>query len=317
MDTSQSATPSRYTAMAPRTHSGTADIYSGVGMRARRKLITATGWCISSLFIVAACGSESQSAADITSGSNISPGSGSTGTDQTGAPDATVSSPVTTAVTTTTTLPRPGTPSSPVEPVVPIDGRAALIRRVDTTDRVVFLTIDDGIVKDPLAMDFLVENQWPATLFLVAGELKKDPAYFARIFEAGGMINSHTLTHPSLKGMSLAEQTRQICGMADLIRYGFGQVGHLMRPPYGSYDENTRRATAACGLNAVVMWNSSLWEGNIDVMHRPSLQPGDIFLTHFRRDLLSNLMTLKARIEAEGFTIGRLEDYLPVAPDQR
>jgi hypothetical protein len=31
---------------------------------------------------------------------------------------------------------------------------AAKITKVDTTDRVVFLTIDDGIVKDPAAMQF-------------------------------------------------------------------------------------------------------------------------------------------------------------------
>ena len=226
-------------------------------------------------------------------------------------PSSTTSSVATTSTTTSTTLP-PGSPTSAVEPVLPIDGRAALIRRVATEDKVVFLTIDDGIYKDPQAMDFLIDNKWPATLFLVAGELKKDPDYFARIFQVGGTISSHTLTHPSLKGLSLDEQTRQICGMADLIRYGLGQVGHLMRPPYGSYDDTTRRATASCGLNAVVLWNSSLWEGNIDLAGRSALQPGDIFLTHFRRDLYSNLMALKARMEAEGFTIGRLEDYLPL-----
>jgi peptidoglycan/xylan/chitin deacetylase (PgdA/CDA1 family) len=205
-----------------------------------------------------------------------------------------------------------GSPSSPVEPVIPIDGRAARIRQIATEDKVVFLTIDDGIYKDPQAMDFLIENRWPATLFLVAGELKKDPEYFARIFEVGGTISSHTLSHPDLKGLSIEEQTRQICGMAEFIRYGLGQVGHLMRPPYGSYDDTTRRATASCGLNAVVLWNSSLWEGNIDLAGRSSLQPGDIFLTHFRRDLYSNLVALKKRIEAEGFTIGRLEEYLPL-----
>lgn len=277
-------------------------------MAARRTLTIS--WSLAALVIAGACSSRGSSEAG-----NSPTGATPTTATQPGATERTATTIATTTTTTTsTTLPRYGAPTSPVEPIVPVDGRAALIRKVETEDKVVFLTIDDGIVKDPLAMDFLIENKWPATLFLVAGELKEDPAYFERIFEVGGTISSHTLTHPSLKGMSLAEQTRQICGMTELIRYGLGRVGHLMRPPYGSYDENTRRAAASCGLNAVVLWNSSLWEGNIDVMHRPTLQPGDIFLTHFRRDLLSNLMTLKARIEAEGFTIGRLEDYLPLAP---
>lgn len=59
-------------------------------------------------------------------------------------------------------------------------------------------------------------------------------------------------------------------------------------------------------------WNSELWEGNVDILRRPGLQPGDIFLTHFRRDLLDNLISLKAALDAQGFTVGRLEDYLPL-----
>ena len=90
-----------------------------------------------------------------------------------------------------------------------------------------------------------------------------------------------------------------------------GYAGHLMRPPYGSSDENTRRAAASCGINAVVNWNSELWEGHVDILQRPGLQPGDIFLTHFRSDLLDNLIAFKAALDQQGFTIGRLEDYLP------
>lgn len=206
-----------------------------------------------------------------------------------------------------------GIPTYSVPPVVPMDGKAALIRKVDTTDRVVFLTIDDGIVKDQKAMDFIVENRWPVTLFLVSGELNENPEFFARVLEVGGTISSHTLTHPSLKGMSVDAQEREICGMVDVIRDRVGVVGHFVRPPYGSHDENTRRAAAACGLNAVVLWNSSLWEGNIDIMHRPGLEPGDIFLTHFRTDLYDNLLTLNYHLYKDGFRLGRLQDYLPMS----
>lgn len=223
----------------------------------------------------------------------------------------TTSTTTSTTSTTTTTLPM-GTPTYSVPPVLPVDGKAALIRKVDTTDRVVFLTIDDGIVKDQRAMDFIVQNRWPVTLFLVSGELKENPQFFAQVLEFGGTISSHTLSHPSLKGMSVDAQEHEICGMTDVIREQVGTAGHFMRPPYGSHDENTRRAAAACGLNAVVLWNSSLWEGHIDIMHRPGLEPGDIFLTHFRSDLYDNLQTLAFQMYADGFTLGRLQDYLPM-----
>lgn len=183
--------------------------------------------------------------------------------------------------------------------------------KVDTTDKVVFLTIDDGIVKDPRAMDFLVEHQWPATLFLNAGEFKEDPLYFARILTVGGNISSHTLNHPELSGRDFEQQRRQICGMKGTIEKILGSAGHLFRPPYGSWDDTTLQAAASCGINVVVTWNSELWEGNVDLAHRPALQPGDVFLTHFRRDLYDNLVALDARLTAEGFQVGNLEDYLP------
>lgn len=190
---------------------------------------------------------------------------------------------------------------------------AVVVKHVETTDKVVFLTIDDGQVRDPETMQFLVDHKWPATLFLVSGEFRADPAYFGRIFEVGGTISSHTLTHPALKGMGLEAQRKQICGMKSIIASEFGGVsGHLFRPPFGSWDGNTRLAAASCGINAVVVWNSELWEGHVDLAHRPALQPGDIFLTHFRHDLLDNLKALEAAITEQGFTIGRLEDYLPL-----
>ena len=249
------------------------------------------------------------SACSSDSGANDSTIVSTTVTPTTSAPVTTTTS-TTTSTTTTTTLPA-GFPTASIAPIVPIDGMAAKITRVETTDRVVFLTIDDGIVKDPAAMKFLVDNKMPATLFLVSGEFRKDPAYFAQILTVGGTISSHTMSHPALKGLSLQRQTSEICNMKNAIAEELGDAGHLMRPPYGSSDENTRRASASCGINVVVNWNSELWEGNVDILQRPGLQPGDIFLTHFRTDLLDNLIAFKAALDQQGFTVGRLEEYLP------
>lgn len=189
----------------------------------------------------------------------------------------------------------------------------AKISRVDTTDRVVFLTIDDGLYRDPRIPQFLIDNEMPASLFLVRGPLLEDPDYFGQFFASGSTINSHTLNHPALSGVAFERQRTEICGMVDLIAATYGSSGRLFRPPYGSSDQNTRRAAAECGLAAVINWNSELWEGNVDLARRPHLQPGDIFLTHFRRDLYDNLVALAARVKAEGFTVALLDRYL-VAP---
>jgi len=226
----------------------------------------------------------------------------------------------TTTTTTTTTLPawqnypsiEPVPLSEPGQPVT-------RVARVDTTDRVVFLTIDDGIHRDPRIPQFLAEHRMPASLFLVRGPMLEDPEYFRAFLASGSTINSHTLNHPELPDLSYERQRAEICGMHELIRSTYGFSGALFRPPYGSWNDDTKRAAASCGLAAVVTWNSELWEGVVDLARRPNLQPGDIFLTHFRPDLYDNLVSFAARVEAEGFTVALLDRYLvpPVSGESR
>ncbi len=191
--------------------------------------------------------------------------------------------------------------------------------RVDTSDRVVFLTIDDGIHRDPRVPQFLADHHMPASLFLVRGPMLDDPEYFRSFLASGSTINSHTLNHPDLTELGYERQRSEICGMADLIRTTYGSAGYLFRPPYGSSNADTRRAAASCGLAAVVTWNSELWEGNVDLARRPELQPGDIFLTHFRPDLMENLEAFFWRVASEGFTVALLDRYLvpPVSDESR
>jgi peptidoglycan/xylan/chitin deacetylase (PgdA/CDA1 family) len=44
---------------------------------------------------------------------------------------------------------------------------APVIYRVATTQPVVFLTIDDGWVRDPQVINFIRDHQLPATVFLL------------------------------------------------------------------------------------------------------------------------------------------------------
>ena len=57
--------------------------------------------------------------------------------------------------TTTTTIAWKNYPTAPVEPIGPKNGSAPTRNHVETTDPVVFLTIDDGRVRDQRVFDFL------------------------------------------------------------------------------------------------------------------------------------------------------------------
>jgi peptidoglycan/xylan/chitin deacetylase (PgdA/CDA1 family) len=124
--------------------------------------------------------------------------------------------------------------------------------KVPTTKPVVFLTIDDGWVPSQPALRLVRKRHVPVTAFLIDRAWRRDPAYFRALRAAGASLEDHTLTHPPLSDLQLAAQRRQICGAATAAATGLGVRPTLLRPPYGLYDRDPRRAAAACHLTAVV-----------------------------------------------------------------
>jgi peptidoglycan/xylan/chitin deacetylase (PgdA/CDA1 family) len=214
------------------------------------------------------------------------------------------------STTTPTTLPPPPLPKGPSSPIVPVNGLAPVINRIETTDPVIFLTIDDGMVRDPRVPAFLIENNIPATLFLNEGPVRSDPAYFARVASAGGSINSHTRSHPDLRKVSADTQRREICGMFGVITEMGLARGHLFRSPYGVQNATTQRVAADCGAMAILRWSVALNDGMVQFQQGQKFQPGDIILSHFRDDLYDNLVELVRKAKEDGVVIAPLEAYI-------
>jgi peptidoglycan/xylan/chitin deacetylase (PgdA/CDA1 family) len=216
--------------------------------------------------------------------------------------------------TTTTTV---GTsmavaPSPASAPGLPATepGTVPVLTRIDTTDPVVFITIDDGIVRSAATADALHRLGVPVTLFLVDDPVRVGRSYVSSLPDA--TVESHTSTHPDLRTLSEGRQRAEICGNVETIDDAFGHRATLFRPPYGNFDDGTRRAAAACGMRAIVLWSVVVDGGSISFRTTPRLRPGDIVLLHFTDDLPSDLQVLAERIEAAGLTVGSLEDYLRV-----
>ncbi|MSO38358.1 MAG: polysaccharide deacetylase family protein [Acidimicrobiia bacterium] len=232
-----------------------------------------------------------------------------TGTSVQSIADSTTStSPPTTTTTTTTTLPL--VQPSPDSPLIGTDGSAPVVSRVPTADRVIFLTIDDGLIRDPEVVAILKREQIPVALFINPGPATDGQAYFRELVDSGlATVDAHTTDHASLRGRSFSEQQARVCSTTDLFTEMFGRRPTLFRPPFGEWDETTRKAAASCGLRAVVMWKGATNDGRIDLQDG-SLTPGDIILMHFRLDLAGNLELMIAKARAEGFRFGRLIDYI-------
>jgi len=220
----------------------------------------------------------------------------------------TLPTPTTVPPTTTTTA---AWPKGPVL-TLPAAGAVPVISTIATADPVVFLTIDDGIARDPRVPELLAQFKVPATLFLNQGPFLADPDYFLRVTASGGSINSHTRSHTKLTRLSAASQRNEICGMRDTLGQHMLVAGHLFRAPYGLSNGATQTAAGSCGINAVLFWHAVLDDGRIDYQHGNQLQPGDIVLAHFTADLYDNIRALLWQCAIQGLTIAPIEDYLPL-----
>ena len=202
----------------------------------------------------------------------------------------------------------------PIQPLVirPSD-EAPVIFRIPTNEPVVFVGIDDGWVQTPEELDWLTRHHLPLTLFLTSDGIKNNYSFFKKLQSVGMTIQNHTVSHPHLPSLNFDRQKAEICGASDAYQSVFGRRPTLFRPPYGEYNDDTRRAAAACGVKALVLWHVVIGTGG-DVQFQTGnnhLQPGDIVLMHFRHEFLADVQAFAQEVEHNHLQIGRLEDWIP------
>ncbi|SOB85936.1 Peptidoglycan/xylan/chitin deacetylase, PgdA/CDA1 family [Streptomyces sp. 1331.2] len=216
-------------------------------------------------------------------------------------------------------LPRPATRAqlTPVQGVKLAEGRPPVVYRVPTDDKVVFLTVDDGAEKDPEFSRMAEELGVPFSAFVSDYLVRENYGYFRDMHAQGVEINNHTINHRNLKVLDYETQRQEICNQQDQLEQQIGVRPRLFRPPYGEYNDDTLRAAASCGVEAVPLWNEEAFPDHMEWRYDDrQLHPGDIILTHFRGpdiwkatmpDLLRKVVN---DVTAAGFTLGRLDDYL-------
>jgi peptidoglycan/xylan/chitin deacetylase (PgdA/CDA1 family) len=90
--------------------------------------------------------------------------------------------------------------------------------------------------------------------------VQKQPEMLRAEAEAGHYIGNHTFTHPHLEGMPHADFLRELNDTAAAVQTAAGDLlsldgrMHLMRPPYGSIDDNTAVWASDLGY-AMVLWD--------------------------------------------------------------
>ncbi|WP_371477672.1 polysaccharide deacetylase family protein [Kitasatospora sp. NBC_00315] len=196
-------------------------------------------------------------------------------------------------------------------------GLPPVVSRIPTTDRVVFLTVDDGAEKDPEFARMTRELGVPFTAFVSDYLARSDYGYFRGLAEQGDPVQNHTLNHRDMRKLTYEQQRQEICGQQDELEREIGVRPRLFRPPYGEYTTDTLRAAASCGIESAVLWNEEAFADHMEWRYADQrLHPGDIILTHFRGAALwkgtmpDMLREVLNTVTGQGFALALLDDYL-------
>jgi len=224
--------------------------------------------------------------------------------------------------------PKPGswTPPKPSP-----DGLPLVVRNIVTQERVVFLTIDDGYTYDAEFVSLVRKEKVPIMTFLTSTYIKGQGQYFWAMRNAGSVMENHTVSHPNMVTLSPEAQKKQICDASTAITEQYGRRSQIFRPPFGSFNETTRKVAKECGIKSLLLWSAEFYNGTAG----PSVgfngfargdggqgfKPGDIILMHYRKGLAQQFQMILGWIRQQGFRPAAVQNYLPVslggnAPDQ-
>jgi peptidoglycan/xylan/chitin deacetylase (PgdA/CDA1 family) len=212
-------------------------------------------------------------------------------------------------------------PAPPITKPVTLDpNNPTAFSDVPVSEKIVFVTIDDGIEKDPAFIQMVKDFQIPITISLADTLIRDDYAYFAKLHDTGLVsIQNHTVSHPlNMPRLSYQQQLDEIAGQQTKLEREYGTTPYIFRPPGGNYNSVTREACHSAGLKGMMMWKEAM-EIN-DMQYQTSdhhLRPGDIILCHFRgpaqlkgTTMVQMMTNLYRHIQEQGFTVADVTKYV-------
>jgi peptidoglycan/xylan/chitin deacetylase (PgdA/CDA1 family) len=207
-----------------------------------------------------------------------------------------------------------------VKPITLSAANPQVFSRVPISDNVVFVTIDDGIEKDPAFIQMVKDFQIPITISLADTLIRDDYAYFAQLYQTGFIsIQNHTVNHPlDMPGLSAQRQLDEIAGQQEKLQKEYGTTPYIFRPPGGNYNATTVSATKQAGLKGMMLWKESMEIQDMQYQTASHhLRPGDIILCHFRgpaqlkgETMIQMMINLYRHIQAQGFTVADITKYV-------
>lgn len=198
-----------------------------------------------------------------------------------------------------------------------------LIHKVDTDQKLVALTFDDGPTPHYTAgvLQLLELYQVKATFFVTGAETQRYMTQAKQIVAAGHQLGNHSWSHQRMVFMSLDEINREIEGTDQQIRAAGYQGDILFRPPYGKklvllpwYLAKTDRTSIMWDIAPETFDEETEDPQTMAAEVLEQVQPGSIVLLHLmyknREASRAALPIIIKGLKAKGYTMVRLSDLL-------
>ena len=204
-----------------------------------------------------------------------------------------------------------------------------LIYQVDTNEKVVALTFDDGPSykgTEPV-IAILKEHGIKGTFYLNGRSIQKHPELAALLVDAGHEIGNHSYSHKRMVFMPYSEVAEELESTNKLIRE-LGYQGDIrFRPPYGKnlfvlpyYLANNDIATVTWDVEAETFNQGEDTPEKIVKRTMESVKPGSIILLHVMYGDGSTLEALPEiifRLKQRGYGFATVSELIALSPESR
>ncbi len=198
-----------------------------------------------------------------------------------------------------------------------------LVHKVDTEQKLVALTFDDGPTPHYTTdiLQLLELYQVKATFFVTGSETQRYMTQAKQIVAAGHQLGNHSWSHQRMLFMSLDEINREIEGTDQQIRAAGYQGEILFRPPYGKkllllpwYLAENNRVSIMWDIAPETFDEDSEDPQTMAAQVLEQVQPGSIVLLHLmykNRDASRAALPLIIKgLKQKGYTMVRVSDLL-------
>lgn len=187
--------------------------------------------------------------------------------------------------------------------------------KIDTDEKILFLTFDDGphAVITPQVLEILKQFDATATFFCIGKNVQQNPNTYQMILDAGHMVGNHTYSH--MKGY----ESDDIDFLNDVFEAKRWIDSKLFRPPYGRMTnfQQQQIESPKYGLTTV-MWSVLSMDYDPDVASEQCLAnvtttaaEGDVVVFHDSEKAAEKLLYALPRVLKYYADLGYRFESLP------